>query len=332
MSQNLITEEEVAPVKGTTVRSKRGKGKIAAFLRNPKSAVGCYLFLFFVLIAVFAPLIAPYNPQYTGFAMVAGPSRAHLFGTTSLGQDVFSQFVWGARTTMIVGIGAGLLSTLIAILIGVTAGYLGGVTDLILNMITNIFLVMPGLALLIIIESYVNNSTPYVNGLIIGFTGWAWGARVMRSMAMTISTRDYIAAARLSGSSTLRIILAEIVPNMMSVIASNIMYTCLSAILAESGLAFLGFESMSSTSWGMMLYWSSSNGAMLDGAWWWFIPPGLGIAFLGLSFALMNFGVDEITNPRLRTSRKDKRVKQLLKEIQERRAREYEQQPTGTGS
>ncbi|EJY56036.1 binding-protein-dependent transport systems inner membrane component [Alicyclobacillus hesperidum URH17-3-68] len=298
-------------------KAKRKNSALQTFFKNPRSLVGVILFGLFVVIAIFAPLIAPYNPSSTNFNMLQPPSASHIFGTTSLGQDVFSQFIWGTRATLIVGIGAGVLSTIIAVLIGVTAGYLGGVTDSILNAICNIFLVMPGLALLIIIESYVNNSTPYMNGLIIALTGWAWGARVMRSMAMTIASRDYIAAARLSGASTFRIILFEIVPNMTSVIASNVMYACLAAVLAESGLAYLGFENVASTSWGTMLYWSSQNGAMISGAWWWFVPPGLGIALLGTSFALMNFGIDQVTNPRLRTSRKKKDVQKLLKELQQ---------------
>lgn len=304
---------------GVNVKKKKRKSStFGTFLKNPKALVGFILFMLFVVMAIFAPLIAPYNPSSTDFDMLAAPSSAHIFGTTSLGQDVFSQFVDGSRATLIVGIGAGLLSTIVAILIGVTAGYLGGVTDSILNAICNIFLVMPGLALLIIIESYVNSSTPYTNGLIIALTGWAWGARVMRSMAMTVGSRDYIAAARLSGASTLRIIVFEIVPNMTSVIASNVMYACLSALLAESGLAYLGYENVASTSWGTMLYWSSQNGAMISGAWWWFIPPGLGIALLGTSFALMNFGIDQVTNPRLRTSRNKRDMKKLLKELSEK--------------
>ncbi|WP_067621813.1 ABC transporter permease [Alicyclobacillus acidiphilus] len=312
-AQTTISNAPVA-----AVRKKRKTSALRTFVKNPKALIGAIIFLLFVVVAVFAPLIAPYNPSATDFNMLAPPSAAHPFGTTSLGQDVFSQFIMGTRVTMIVGIGAGLLSTVIAILIGVTAGYLGGVADSILNAICNIFLVMPGLALLIIIESYVNNSTPYMNGLIIALTGWAWGARVMRSMAMTIASRDYIAAARLSGASTLRIIVFEIVPNMTSVIASNVMYACLSALLAESGLAYLGYENVASTSWGTMLYWSSQNGAMISGAWWWFVPPGLGIALLGTSFALMNFGIDQVTNPRLRTSRNKRDMKKLMKELSQK--------------
>ncbi|WP_274434912.1 ABC transporter permease [Alicyclobacillus sp. ALC3] len=319
-AETPVIADDSLPVQSSPKKGRSGTSAWSGFFQDPRAATGFGLFMVFVILAVFAPVIAPYHPEATTFATLLKPSRAHLFGTTSLGQDVFSQFVWGARTTTVVGIGAGLLSTLIAILIGVTAGYRGGVTDSILNTITNIFLVLPGLALLIIIESYVNSQSPYTNGLIIGVTGWAWGARVMRSMAMTVGSRDYIAAARLAGASTFRIIYAEIVPNMTSVIASNIMYACLGAILAESGLAYLGFEGMTSTSWGAMLYLSSQNGAMMVGAWWWFIPPGLGIAMLGLSFALMNFGVDQVTNPRLRRAKRSKAMRAALKQLREKGA------------
>lgn len=320
MSANLPVVETAKESRVKKAGNKRrGSSAWSNFFRDPRATVGFGLFMVFVVLAVFAPVIAPYNPEAVQFLPLLPPSHAHLFGTTSLGQDVFSQFVWGARTTTTVGIGAGLLSTLIAIVIGVTGGYKGGKTDLILNTISNIFLVLPGLALLIIIESYVRSQSPYTNGLIIGITGWAWGARVMRSMAMTVGSRDYIAAARLAGASTFRIIYAEILPNMTSVIASNIMYTCLGAILAESGLAYLGFEGMTSTSWGAILYLASANSAMLLGTWWWFVPPGIGIALLGLSFALMNFGVDQVTNPRLRRSKRTKAMRLALKQLQERR-------------
>lgn len=311
-------------------KKRRANRTLSMFLRNPKALVGLIIFGLFVIMAVFAPLIAPYNPESTNFMMEQAPSSAHLFGTTSLGQDVFSQFVWGARTTMVVGLGAGIGSTLLAILVGVTAGYKRGVTDSILNAIANIFLVLPGLALLIIIESYVKSTTPYMNGLIIALTGWAWGARVFRSMAMTLGSRDYIAAAQLSGASTLRIMFSEIVPNMTSVIVSNLMYASLGAILAESGLAFLGFENLASSSWGVMLYWASTQGAMMGGAWWWFVPPGLAIALVGTSFALMNFAMDEITNPRLRSSKKKKAVQKMLAELNEQRRKEHGDRPDQT--
>ncbi len=281
--------------------------KLREFLGNPRAAVGVGIFGIFVLVAVFAPFIAPYNPQATNFFPNQSPNAVNWLGTTATGQDVFSQFILGTRTSLTVGVGAGLLSTFLALAIGVYSGYRGGLIDSILTAVTNIFLVLPTLALLIVIESFLRNTTPLTNGVIIGVTSWAWGARVFRSQTMSLIGRDFVVAARLSGMSSARIMATEIIPNMLSMVASNIMYACLGAILAESGLAFLGFENLSSSSWGTMLYWADAGGAMLNGAWWWFLPPGLAIALVGTSFALMNVSVDQITNPRLRVTRRRKR-------------------------
>lgn len=282
------------------------QGLFLPMLRDPKSAIGLVLFTLFVLMAILCPVLAPYNPQSTQFQPSLPPSYANILGTTSSGQDVFSQFVYGARTTLIVGIGAGLMSTIIALLVGITAGYRRGWIDSVLNTLSNIFLVLPGLALLIVITSLVKNSSPMTNGLIIALTGWAWGARVFRAQTMSLAHRDFVVAARLSGASALRIMVSEIAPNMVSVIASNVMYASLGAILAESGLAFLGLENVQQISWGTMLYWASQGSATLTGAWWWFVPPGLGIALVGLSLVLMNFAIDQITNPRLRVQKRRK--------------------------
>lgn len=304
-----IASAPPTPAKSQDHRQSRLKALSRIMFSNRKSTVGVIIFLFFVLMALFAPLVAPYSPTSTEFSANLSPSFAHLFGTTAQGQDIFSQFVYGARTTLLVGLGAGLLATVLSLLIGITAGYRGGWIDTILNFLSNIFLVLPGLALLILIESYVHQSSPTFNGLIIGLTGWAWGAMVFRSQTMTLAQRDFITAAKLSGASNLRIMVSEIMPNMTSIIASNIMYACLAAILAESGLAFLGLENVNSVSWGTMLYWASQGDAMLTGAWWWFVPPGLGIALVGLSLVLMNYAMDQLTNPRLRDlSRRQRRM------------------------
>ncbi|RLQ90003.1 ABC transporter permease [Falsibacillus albus] len=276
------------------------------FFSNGKSAAGFIIFSIFLFIAVFAPWIAPYSPSAAVFDPNLSPTADHWFGTTNTGQDLYSQFIYSARNTMVVGFGAGILSTIIGLIFGVVAGYRGGLTDAILSFITNLFLVLPGLALLIVIGAYLKASTPFVNGLIIALTGWAWGARVFRSQTMTLAGRDFISAAKMSGKSSLGIMITEICPNMMSIIAGNIMFATLGAILAESGLAFLGFEDINSTSWGTMLYWASSNAALLRGAWWWFVPPGIGIALVGLSLVLMNFAIDQITNPRLKSPRRRK--------------------------
>lgn len=297
MPEEVVRESAVIKIKKNKTRSYN---KFGVLFSDKRSTVGFCLFMFFLLVAIFAPVIAPYNPLSTKFTMNESPSLAHLFGTTSTGQDIFSQFIYGARATLIVGVGASLLSTVIGLVFGVTAGYNGGIIDTVLNFITNIFLVLPGLALLIVIESMVHSTSPLINGLIIGTTGWAWGARVFRAQAMSLRGREFITAARLSGASSIQIMVKEIIPNMTSVIASNVIFSCLGAILAESGLAYLGLENVNSVSWGTILYWATSGGALLNGAWWWFIPPGVGISIVGLSLVLMNFSIDQLTNPRLR--------------------------------
>jgi len=301
---------EITPTSQINVKSQNYFLKVLRplkpFFSNGKSATGFIIFLIFLITAIFAPLIAPYSPSAAIYDPNLPPTAQHWFGTTNTGQDIYSQFIYSARNTMIVGFGAGILSTIIGLIFGVVAGYRGGLTDAILSFITNIFLVMPGLALLIVIESYLKASTPFVNGLIIAMTGWAWGARVFRSQTMTLARRDFISAAKMSGKSSIRIMITEICPNMMSIIAGNIMFATLGAILAEAGLAFLGLEDINSTSWGIMLYWASSNAALLRGAWWWFVPPGVGIALVGLSLVLMNFAIDQITNPRLKTQKRRK--------------------------
>lgn len=285
------------------VKQKRPKKFVnfRKFIRHPFAITGMSILGFFVILGVFAPLIAPYNPQASIFIPMQPPSWQHLLGTTNTGQDIFSQFVWGAQTTLMVGLGGGIITVIVGLLIGMTAGYVGGVVDSILNVLSNIFLVLPGLALLIVIESYVKNTSPLINGLIIGFTGWAWGARVFRAQTMSFASRDFVIAAKLSGMSNLRIMWTEILPNMYSIIASSLTFACLGAMLAEAGLAFLGYENLNANSWGTLLFWAGSGGAMLSGAWWWFVPPGAAIALCGMSFTLMNFAMDQISNPRLAT-------------------------------
>ncbi len=298
-----VAAEKGPVMTGNPVRRKRFR-TLRAFVKNPRAIAGMMILGLFAGLAIFAPLLARYNPQASVFLPMQPPSAAHWFGTTNTGQDLFSQFVWGTQATMMVGIGGGLIMTVLGVTIGMYAGYKGGTVDAILNVLTNIFLVLPTLALLIVIESYIRNTTPLINGLIIGLTGWAWGARVFRVQTMSLVGRDFVVAAKLSGQSDLRIMFTEILPNTYSILASNLMYSCLGSILAEAGLAYLGYENVNANSWGTILYWASSGNAMLTGAWWWFVPPGIAIALVGMSFALMNFAIDQITNPRLKSGKR----------------------------
>ena len=273
-------------------------------LRNHKFRWGLTIFILFVLMAVLAPVIAPYSPLRTTFVPVQQPTWKHWLGTTANGQDVLSQVIWGTRISLGVGVAAGVLSIVISIIIGLLAGYRGGWVDKILTTVTNIVLVIPSLPLVIVVAAYVRATGPTTIALVIGFTGWAWGARVLRSQSLSLASRDYVTAAKLQGNGDAYIIRQEILPNMLSLIVANFVYSVLSAILAEAALEFLGFGNVTDVSWGTMLYWANNGQALLSGAWWWFVPPGLAIAMVGASLALMNYGVDEIANPRLATRQK----------------------------
>jgi peptide/nickel transport system permease protein len=269
-------------------------------LRSRKIRVGLTIVGFFLLLALFGPLLARYNPLAISPNQFDPPSAQHWLGTTFTGQDVFSQVVDGARVTLLVGIAVGVLATLLSVVIGLAAGYFGGLIDELLSMLTNIFLVIPALPLAIVLAGYVKVKGPLPVAIIITATGWAWGARVLRAQTLSMRRRDFVEAARATGESTLRILFAEILPNEIAIVASSLIFTIIYAILAQIGLEFLGLGDTNINSWGNMLFEAYSAGALLVGAWWWFVPPGVCIALLGAGWAFINFGIDEITNPRLR--------------------------------
>ena len=270
------------------------------FFRDPKARDGASILFCFVMMAIFASLLTSYNPQSTAFIPLQAPSAHHWLGTTGNGQDVLAQFVFGARASLSVGILAGMTATLIAIFMGMLPAYRGGLFDLVVSTFTNIMLVVPGLPLLLVIGAYIHQTGSFVIAVVIGLTGWAWQARVLRSQTLSLVSRDYIVAARLGGASDAHIIFREILPNMLSLVVAGLMYSCLYGILAEASLEFLGLGNINAVSWGTMLYWATQGAALLNGAWWWFVPPGLAVALVGTGFALLNFAVDRLANPRLR--------------------------------
>ncbi len=273
---------------------------IRRVLANRKAAAGAVILSALALVAVFAPYIAPYRPDDAGLPAAEPPSARYLLGTTSLGQDIFSQLVWGSRLSLVVGLVTGAIASGIGMVVGLVAGYSGGLVDDVLSTITNIFLVLPGLPLMIIIAAYITVKSVVPVILVISVTGWAWGARVLRSQMMTMKSRDFVLAARIAGEHPLRIIFLEILPNMLGLIVANFFGAALYAVLSEAGLEFLGLGNVNAVTWGTVLYWAQNNQAMLLGQWQWMAVPGLLIAVLGTSFALLNFAVDEMTNPRLR--------------------------------
>lgn len=274
---------------------------------NKKARVGIIILGVFVLAAIFGPLLAPYGATVNTFPRSADASAAHWLGTTAAGEDVLSQLISGARISVLVGFVAGGLATVVAVVIGLGWGYLRGFTSDTINFIVNLFLVIPALPLMIVIATYLQNGGIAVIIIVIIITGWAWGARVLRSQTQSLRGRDFVTAARFSGDSALRIIFREILPNMISIIAASFFGAATAAILAEAGLEFLGLGDSSIVSWGTMLYWAQNSSALLTGQWVLLFAPGLCIALLAVSLTLINFGVDAVSNPRLRDTEKPRR-------------------------
>lgn len=273
--------------------------------RSPKVLVGLGLLALFVLIAIVGPLVAPYNPSadLAASGVPQAPSAAHLLGTTQTQQDVLSQILAGGRSTLLVSFLAGAVATVISVLVGVSAGYLGGLTDDLLSMLANIFLVMPALPLLIVIFGFLpGSSNDLLIGAIIALTGWAWGARVLRALTLSLRNRDFVEASRIIGESRWRIIFVEVVPNLFAVLASSFLFTLLYSIGTYVALAYIGVTNTAQWNWGTMLFWAQANNAPIADQWWWFVPPGLCIALVGTGLALLNFGIDEFINPRLRAA------------------------------
>jgi peptide/nickel transport system permease protein len=267
---------------------------------NSKARLGIILLGLFVLLAIFAPLIAPYGATENGFPRSSDPTPEHWLGTTAAGEDVLSQLIWGAQISIFVGLVAGFLSTLIAVLIGLSWGYTRGFIGDVINFIVNLFLVIPGLPLMIVIAAYLSGGGIGMIIVVVVITGWAWGARVLRSQTQSLRGRDFVTAAVFSGERPFRIVFREILPNMTSLIVGSFFGAATAAILAEAGLEFLGLGDSSIVSWGTMLFWAQNSNALLTGQWALLFAPGLCIALLATSLTLINFGVDGITNPRLR--------------------------------
>ena len=270
-------------------------------MSNQKAFTGSCIIVIFSLIAIFSPSFIKSPTDFLGTPL-SPPSAEYIFGTNGQGQDVFAQTICGARQTLLVGFSAGILVVIIGALIGGIAGFYGGRTDDILSLLINIFLVMPGLPLMVILASYLP-PTPFTLLGVLVFTGWAWNARVIRSQMMTFRNRDFVSAAIISGESNIRIIVVEIMPRMLSLLASSFIGASIYAIGAQVGLEFLGLGDVTTVTWGTNLYWASNDLALLTESWWTFVPTGLSIAIVSFALTLINFGIDEVSNPRLISER-----------------------------
>ncbi len=313
---HLATEDAAAPVEVVPLKPRASRVPLwlRLLLANPKSRLGILVFSAIVGVALAAPLLAHDSPhEMLGFdARSLPPSAKHPFGTTDQTYDVFAQVVWGARQSLAVGALAALISTAIATTLGLLAAYRGGWIDDVVNLVTNVFLVIPTLPLLIVIAAYLPNRGPEMMVMIVGLTTWAVEARVLRGQALTLRNRDFVLAAKVAGESTWRIVWGEIMPNMVSRIAAAFVFVFYISVLFEAGLEFLGLGDVNRATWGTTMYWAQNNSAVLQGEWWHFVFPGLALAITVAALVLINYGVDEISNPRLRQRKAKRRLRSYV--------------------
>ena len=268
--------------------------------RNTKLRIGLGVVVFFVILAIVGPMLTNYDP--TDFVGPPGspPSSQFWFGTTTFGEDVFTQFVHGLSSTFFVGIVGGGLGTLLGMIIGFSAGYRGGFLDEALNVLTNVVLTIPALALLVVISAYVKVRGVFIESLFIGFTTWPWAARAIRAQTFTLRSRDFVDLAKLNGMGSVKIIFKEIAPNMASYLFMTFILMFGGSILTAATLDFLGLGPTQGISLGLMMNMAVLWSALTLGMWWWFIPPGIGITAIVGAFYVMNVGLDEVFNPKLR--------------------------------
>ena len=304
MAEQIVTTDTDLPVPGKPKRFdwKRRFHWAYIILRHPQARIGVILVLVLVAMGLLAPLISPGDPSDFVAIPNLAPSAEYRLGTDPLGRDELGLVVWGARITLLIGFGTAALAILVATVVGLTAGYFRGVVDDILVLITNLFLVIPGLPLLILLAAYLHPSTGTVI-MTLAFTGWAFHARIIRAMTLSLREKDYIAAAIVAGEGNLTIIFRQILPNMINLIVGGFIGTSIYGIAASTALAFLGLTNMEDISWGTNLFYAQNGNSLLLGAWWVFIPSGFLVALSALGLAWINYGMDEITNPRLRSER-----------------------------
>jgi peptide/nickel transport system permease protein len=285
----------------------RGLARMVAAIRsNRKATCGFALLVIFCLISAFPWAIARDNPSAMIYPVSLGPSARHLLGTTGLGQDMFAQLIWGARPVLMIAFGVGIAATAIAVLIGIAAAYLGGLWDAVLNLLTDVLLVIPLFPLLIIIAGYLHSAGTLVMIAVITLTGWSYTARQLRSQALSLRNRDFLQAARVRGERPLYIVVVEIIPTMTSLIVASFLTNALYAVLFSTSLQFIGLGDPSVVSWGTMLRSAENNEAFQTGQSLWIIAPGLCIVALGAALALLNYAFDEIGNPALRPLRRSR--------------------------
>ena len=292
------------------MRSSRSSGRrfLRALTRNRKATLGAAILALIVFTACFPGLIAPDDPSATNYAANLGASGAHILGTTSIGQDVFSQLIWSTRQTLLVTLLVSFIATFLSMFVGITAAYVGGILDRVLVVIIDVFLILPVLPLLILLASYLPPGVTSLT-LVLCITSWAFQARQLRSQGLSLRNRDFLVSAKVRGERSIYIILAEIVPTMTSLLAASFLSLAVYVVGFAASLQFLGLGNSGQLMWGTMLYNAQQQSALESGNVWWALAPGAAVALLGAGFALLNYAFDEIGNPALRPVRRRRRVR-----------------------
>ncbi|WOF22489.1 ABC transporter permease [Microbacterium betulae] len=310
------TEPSVADATETIVtrtarelRAARGRRSRSALRQmlptlTPWLALGLVLIVGIALFGLVGPLFAG-DPTAIRDIGLTGPSAEHLLGTTQTGQDVLAQLAIATRGSLEIGLIVGVLATVLSAFFGILGAYVGGFADEAFSLFSNVFLVIPGLPLVIVISGFVPAEARglWTIAVVLAITSWAGSARVLRAQTLSIRSRDYVAASRVAGERAWRVIAVEILPNLLPVLASQFVFAVIAAILGEAGLSFLGLGASNSSTLGTMLFYAQNGFALSLGAWWWFVPPGLVIALFGMGLSLVNFSIDEIINPKLKNVR-----------------------------
>lgn len=282
-----------------------GAREFASIYKNSKPGLlGIALLLFFVLTAVFAPFISPYDPYERVDRPFRPPSNKYLLGTNDIGQDILSELIHGTRVSLTIGFLAALFTVVIGTLVGVVSGFLGGSVDEVLMRFTDVIMILPSIPLLILLMAIFGRQSYFIMILAISITGWTGTARMVRSSTISIKERTYVEASKAIGAGEGHIILRHILPNVSPLIIATMIYQVAGAMMSEAGLSFLGLGDPGHKSWGMVLHYAQTNGGWYANqgypAWWWIIPPGLLIALTVASLVLMGQTMEEIINPRLR--------------------------------
>ncbi len=281
-------------------RRRRVPEPIRLLLANPKSRFGIILLVVIVVAALAAPILTSHAANEPDSLPRQAPSWEYPFGTTDQGYNIFAQVLYGARISLGVAALASVIAMTIAITLGLLAAYCGGWVDDLIVLLTNVFLVIPILPLLIVISSFLLTTGPSTMVLIIGFTSWAIETRILRGQALSLRNRDFILAAKVAGESTPRVVFGELMPNMLSRIAAGFAFVFVQAVFYEAALEFLGFGDANQVSWGTTLFWATNNSTLLTGEWWHVVFPGVAISLTILAIVFINYGIDELSDPRLR--------------------------------